>query len=102
MKVHTLAAAEVVDTALNTPGRSFQGSWLPVKLESFRAPEIAHPRTSSPPHRLTRPDDKPDRNDERQDAVFLGGILSFYGKTRDGSIILNRARIKGMNIDTWA
>ena len=102
MKVNTLAAAEIIDTALNSPGRGFQGPWLPVKLESFKAPEIALPGTSSPPHRITRPDDKHDLNSDRQDAVFLGGILSLYGKTREGSIVLSRALIKGMNIDTWA
>ncbi|MCX5833224.1 MAG: hypothetical protein NTV99_01685 [Deltaproteobacteria bacterium] len=102
MKVHTLATAENVYMAPGSPGRSFQGPWLPVKLESFRTPEITHSGTSSLPYRLTPPDEKPDRNGDRQDAVFLGGILSFYGKTRDGSIVLNRARIKGMNIDTWA
>jgi hypothetical protein len=102
MKVHALATAEIIDTAPGSPGRSFQSPWLPVKLEAFKAPEIAQSGTSIPPHRITRLGEKQDRNGERQDAVFLGGILSFYGKTRDGSIVLDRARIKGMNIDTWA
>jgi hypothetical protein len=102
MKVHALATAEIVDTAPGSPGKSFQGPWLPVKLESFKAPEIAHSGTSTPPHRIIPLDEKQDRNGELQDVVFLGGILSFYGKIPDGSIVLDRARIKGMNIDTWA
>jgi hypothetical protein len=47
---------------------------------------------------LNRSEEKHDR----EDAVFLGGILSLYGKTREGSISLSRAQIKGIHIDTWA
>ena len=102
MKVHALATAEHIDTAPGSPGRSFQGPWLPVKLESFKAAAIAVSGTSFPPHQATGLDEKQDRSIEQQDAVFLGGILSLYNKTRDGSIILSRARIKGININTWA
>jgi hypothetical protein len=104
MNVHSLTATapEIVDTALGSPGRGFQGPWLPVKLEFFKVPDISHAGISSPPHMLTGTEEKRDRNGDRQDAVFLGGILSLYGKTRDGSIILSRAQIKGINLDTWA
>ena len=102
MKVHALATAEHIDTAPGGPERSFQGPWLPVKLEAFKAAGIAVSGTSFPPHQTTRLDEKQGRNSERQDAVFLGGILSFYNKTLDGSVVLSRARIKGININTWA
>jgi len=101
MKVHASATAEIVDTATGSPGRSFQSPWLPMKLESCRAPGIVRSGTSIPPHRIIPLDEKQDRNGELQDVFFLGGILSFYGKIPDGSIVLDRARIKGMNIDTW-
>ena len=102
MKVHSLTAAEITDTAMGGPGRGFQGPWLPVKLETFKVPELVHAGLSPRPHILTGSDEKRDRIGDRQDAVFLGGILSLYGKTREGSIVLSRALIKGMNIDTWA
>jgi hypothetical protein len=99
MKVQTVAAAEIADTAPGGPGRGFQGPWLPVKLESFKIiRDISHTGISCPPHMLNRYDEK----GERHDAVFLGGILSLYGTTREGSITLSRAQIKGINIDTWA
>ena len=102
MKVHALATAEIVDTAPGSPGRGFHSPWLPVKLEPFKAPGTTISGTSISPHRTTGLEEKQDRNAERQDAVFLGGILSFYGKSRDGSIVLSRARIKGLHINTWA
>ncbi|HOD34809.1 MAG TPA: hypothetical protein PLR20_03225 [Syntrophales bacterium] len=83
-------------------GRGIQGPWLPIKLEPFKVPEISHAGISSPSHLLYRSDEKGDLNGECQDAVFLGGILSLYGKTREGSVILSRTQIKGINIDTWA
>jgi hypothetical protein len=98
MKVQTVAAAEIADTAPGGPGRGFQGPWLPVKLESFKVPGISHTGISSPLYMLNRSEEKHDR----EDAVFLGGILSLYGKTREGSIILSRDQIKGIHIDTWA
>lgn len=98
MKVQTVAAAEIVDTALGGPGRGFQGSWLPVKLEPLEVPGISHTGISSPLYMLNRSEEK----HNREDAVFLGGILSFYGKNPEGSVFLSRARIKGINIDIWA
>jgi len=102
MKVQTVAAAEIVDTAPGGSGRGFQGPWLPVKLQSFKVPKIPQAGISSPSHLLYRSDEKDDLNGDRQDAVFLGGILSLYGKTREGSVILSRTQIKGINIDIWA
>ena len=102
MKVHAFTTSEHVDTASGGPERSFQGPWLPVKLEASKAAGIAVFGTSFSPHQTTGLDEKRGRNIEQQDAVFLGGILSFYNKTRDGSVVLSRARIKGININTWA
>ncbi|HPC73393.1 MAG TPA: hypothetical protein P5551_07775 [Syntrophales bacterium] len=102
MKVQTAAAAEIADTASGGSGSGFQGLWLPVKLESLKTPDIYRPGISGPPHILSRPDENVDGNGDRQDALFLGGILTLYGRTREGSITLSRAQIKGIHIDAWA
>ncbi len=101
MKIHPLTA-ETVGTTMGNPGRGFQGPWLPVKLGSIRQPDLVRADMQTHPHRPTDAEVKRDPNGDCGDVVFLGGVLSFYGKTRDGSIILSRARIMGIHIDTWA
>lgn len=101
MKVYAITA-ETVGTTMGSPGRGFQEPWLPVKLGSIKLPELAPAETQSQPHRLNDADLRRDTNGDCGDIVFLGGVLSSYGKTRDGSIVLSRVRIRGIHIDTWA